>query len=435
MFKYLCFIDKKLFRSIMHKNFKFLIVSALLLLQTSILSAGRHYASASRFMSYKGLTMAGYQGWFNAPEDGAGRGWNHYTKNNEFRPGKCTIDFWPDMTEYKVKYKTPFSFADGNPAYTFSSYDKSTTDLHFRWMKEYGIDGVFMQRFVASIRTPVGLNHTNMVLENAMNAAEKNNRAICIMYDLSGMKPAEVDLVIADWKDLVDKHKLTSRKNNQYLYHRNKPLVAIWGVGFGDKRKYGYNEYDKLLSFFKNDPEYGGCSILLGVPTRWRELTIDSDKNPQLHEVIKRADIVQPWLVGRFNENTYPNYHSLIAKDLEWCNANGLDYVPVLFPGFSWHNMNINSPSNMIPRNGGKFYWSQISKSIELGCEMLYYAMFDEIDEGTAIFKIENNPPVGESIFVGNEGLPSDHYLWLAGMGGKMLRKEIPFTDELPVRK
>ena len=397
--------------------------------------AKNHHAATSRFMSYKGLAMAGYQGWFNAPEDGAGRGWNHYTKNGKFEPGMCTIDMWPDMTEYKDKYKTPFKFADGKSAYTFSSYDKSTSDLHFKWMKEYGIDGVFMQRFVASIRTPVGVNHTTVVLENSINAATANDRAICIMYDLSGMQPHEVDLVIADWKKLVDVQKLTSREKNQYLYHRDKPLVAIWGIGFGDGRKYGYPEYEKLLNFFKNDPIYGGCSILLGVPTRWRELGSDSDKNPKLHEIIKQADIVQPWLVNRFNQKTYPEFHTLIAQDLDWCKKNNLDYVPVVFPGFSWYNMKSDSKSNQNPRNGGRFYWDQISNSIELGCRMLYYAMFDEIDEGTAIFKIENNPPVGESVFVGNEGLPSDHYLWLAGQGAKMMREEIPFTKTIPVRK
>jgi hypothetical protein len=392
------------------------------------------HAPCSRFMSYKGLAMAGYQGWFNAPEDGAGRGWNHYTKQGQFYPGMCTIDMWPDMTEYKVKYATPFHFADGSVAYTFSSYDKSTTDLHFKWMKEYGIDGVFMQRFVASIRTKVGKNHTNTVLRNALDAAESNNRTISVMYDLSGMQAHEADLVIADWKELVDSMKLTSRKNSHYLYHRNKPLVAIWGVGFGDGRKYSYPEFDKLLNFFKNDPVYGGCSVLLGVPTRWRELGSDSDKNPQLHEVIKKADIVQPWLVNRFTQETYPKFHELIANDLEWCKTNGLDYVPVLFPGFSWHNMKSDYKSNMNPRNGGRFYWAQIAKSIELGCEMLYYAMFDEIDEGTAIFKIEDNPPVGKSVFVSNEGLPSDHYLWLSGLGAKMLRKEIPLSATFPVR-
>jgi hypothetical protein len=417
----------------MFNNFRLFLLFFLIVFQTGIVSAKQPHAPKSHFISYKGLVLAGYQGWFNTPEDGAGRGWNHYTKNGKFYPGMCTIDMWPDMTEYTKKYKTPFYFADGSAAYTFSSYDKSTTDLHFKWMKVYGIDGVFMQRFVASIRTKVGVNHTNTVLNNAIEAAETNNRAICVMYDLSGMQPHEVELLIADWKDLVDKQKLTSRPNNHYLYHRNKPLVAIWGVGFHD-RKYGYSEFDKLMDFFKNDPEYGGCSVLLGVPTRWRELGSDSDNNPKLHEIIKRADIVQPWLVNRFNQKSYPEYHSLIEKDLLWCKKNGLDYVPVVFPGFSWYNMKSDSKSNQNPRNGGRFYWDQISKSIELGCEMLYYAMFDEIDEGTAIFKIENNPPVGESIFVGNDGLSSDHYLWLAGQGGKMLRKEIPFSKSMPIR-
>ena len=47
--------------------------------------------------SYKGLIMAGYQGWFNAEGDGANRGWNHYRKGNRFEPGHCTIDYWPDI--------------------------------------------------------------------------------------------------------------------------------------------------------------------------------------------------------------------------------------------------------------------------------------------------------------------------------------------------
>lgn len=176
-----------------------------------------------------------------------------------------------------------------------------------------------------------------------------------------------------------------------------------------------------------------GCSVLLGVPTTWRDLGKDYDKDPRLHQIIKRADIVQPWLVGRFDEKSYPKYHSLIEKDLQWCKENGLDYVPVLFPGFSWHNLK-DGLLDQIPRNGGEFYWNQISKSIDLGCEMLYYAMFDEMDEGTAIFKVADTPPVGESSFVGLGGLPSDHYLWLAGQGAMMLRKQIAFTFKLPIR-
>ena len=66
---------------------------------------------------------------------------------------------------------------------------------------------------------------------------------------------------------------------------------------------------------------------------------------------------------------------------------------------------------------------------------MIYQAMFDEMDEGTAIFKCTDDPPVGESRFLTLEGLPSDHYLWLTGMGRKLLRGEIEATDEAPQRK
>ena len=65
---------------------------------------------------------------------------------------------------------------------------------------------------------------------------------------------------------------------------------------------------------------------------------------------------------------------------------------------------------------------------------MLYVAMFDEINEGTAIFKCTDDPPAGESPFMTMEGLPSDHYLWLTGQIGKLVRKEIPAIDTLPRR-
>jgi hypothetical protein len=65
---------------------------------------------------------------------------------------------------------------------------------------------------------------------------------------------------------------------------------------------------------------------------------------------------------------------------------------------------------------------------------MLYVAMFDEMDEGTAIFKCANNPPAGVKL-CDYEGLPTDHYLWLTGEAGKMLRGESPFTARMPTRE
>lgn len=309
--------------------------------------------SRVRFKSIKNLVMAGYQGWFNTPEDGAGLGWKHFEKEKEFKPGKCTIDLWPDVSEYEKTYETAFKLPDETPAKVFSSYDASTTDLHFKWMKQYGIDGVFMQRFVVSIRNQKGKDNYNKILNNAVLSAEKYDRAICLMYDLSGMEAGEEDILIRDWKELCEKYKLVSRNNNHYVYHHGKPLVAVWGIGFNDRRKYGYEQVKKIIDFLKSE----GCSILVGVPTHWRTLTIDAVSDTRLLELVKQADIVHPWLVGRFDNNTYEPYRKSIEEDIKWCKANGKDYMPVLFPGFSWHNMKKDAPQNMIPRLGGRFFW------------------------------------------------------------------------------
>lgn len=385
--------------------------------------------SRVRFKSIRNLVMAGYQGWFNTPEDGAGLGWKHFEKEKEFKPGKCTIDLWPDVSEYEKTYETAFKLPDETPAKVFSSYDASTTDLHFKWMKQYGIDGVFMQRFVVSIRNQKGKDNYNKILNNAVLSAEKYDRAICLMYDLSGMEAGEEDILIRDWKELCEKYKLVSRNNNHYVYHHGKPLVAVWGIGFNDRRKYGYEQVKKIIDFLKSE----GCSILVGVPTHWRTLTIDAVSDTRLLELIKQADIVHPWLVGRFDNNTYEPYRKSIEEDIKWCKANGKDYMPVLFPGFSWHNMKKDAPQNMIPRLGGRFFWKQVKGAVDAGAESLYLAMFDEIDEGTAFFKCTNTPPVGESSFITYEGEAPDHYLWLAGEAAKYLRGELR-SSRMPVR-
>ena len=65
---------------------------------------------------------------------------------------------------------------------------------------------------------------------------------------------------------------------------------------------------------------------------------------------------------------------------------------------------------------------------------MIYIAMFDEVDEATAIFKCTDEPPTGNAgKFLTMEGLPSDFYLRLAGEEGKLLRDEILISEAVPV--
>ena len=394
------------------------------------------YSPASSFQTYKGLIMAGYQGWFNAPGDDARMGWNHYASNGAFEPGYCKIDFWPDVTEYQKVYETRFRLPDGRPAYVFSSYDSQSVFLHFKWMKEYGVDGVFVQRSVTAIKNAENLNHDDHVLNNALKASRYFHRAIAIMYDFSGINEVNKDwlIIINDWKHLVDSLKIASGGAEQtYLYHHDRPLVALWGVGFPDRTN-DLRSIEKIIDFLKYDPVYGGCSILLGVPAYWRDFGKDTEKDPYLHTLILKADIIRPWFVGRFNEQTYPEFKGRIKDDLAWCRKNKLDYAPVVFPGFSWHNMHPESKISGISRNRGKFYWQQLVGAIEEGAEMIYVAMFDEIDEGTAIFKTTKRPPVGLSKFESFEpGIPSDYYLFLTGLASKMLKKETALNKEIPL--
>lgn len=413
-----------------------LMILFLIITSLNFYSQNKH-ATSSKFMSYKGLVLAGYQGWFNCQGDGADRGWTHYNKGGKFEDGSCTIDFWPEMDEYEVKYKTSFKFPDGSPAYVFSSYDESTVDLHFKWMKEYGVDGVFIQRFFEVLTDGKRRNHSDKVLASAIKAANKYGVAIALMYDIGSMDDSKCQLVMDDWKRLVDDLKLTNQGDETtYLFHNKKPLVAFWGIGAGTRKSGHIPEIFDIMDFFKNDPVYGGCSIHLGIPSRWRTLGSDTDGDPRLHEVIAQADVVHPWLVGRYNEKNYEVYRqNEIIEDIKWCKEQCISYVPTVYPGFSWYNMKPNEISDRIPRNKGEFYWKQIAGAIESGAEMIYVAMFDEIDEGTAIIKIAHKVPVGKSIFVPTDkDVRSDHYLWLTGMAGKMLRGEIPFSKTMPVR-
>ena len=413
------------------------VFSCLLFLAMGASAATKHSVDSS-FPSYTGLVMAGYQGWFRAAGDGSQEGWTHYGSRGKFDPAHLVIDYWPDVSEYSRTYTTPFKLPDGSPARVFSPWDKSTVDVHFRWLRDYGIDGVFMQRFFHVTRTEESRRQARVILGHALKASQKYGRAIAVMYDLSGMDSGEdCSTIIQDWKELVDKMGITSQGVNQtYLYHRGKPLVVVWGLGFRDRdydiRRIGI---DKLIDFLKSDPQYGGCSLMLGVPTHFRELRMDTRPDPYLHEIMGKADVILPWMVGRFSGSRpeeMERYSAQVTADIAWCSERKLDYVPCVYPGFSWYNLKKgHDPFNAIPRQRGKFYGGLINSAIKSGAKMLYVAMFDEMNEGTAIFKCTNNPPTDGAKFLAYEGLSSDHYLWLTGQAGRMLRREIPLSPEL----
>lgn len=397
--------------------------------------------------SLTGKVMCGYQGWFGTPGDGEGRGWRHYHNpaTRQFTPGHASIEFWPDLSELgqHERFDTEFRHADGRVAQVFSSAVRDTVVRHFQWMKEYGIDGVFVQRFATEV-TKQGTSGkpmaetVNRILDNCRAGAEQHDRTYAVMYDLSGMKSERMSLVKDDWRHLVKEMGIL--EDPAYQHHSGRPVVSVWGVGFGEDRKYGAKEVLELIDFFKNDPEYGGLTVILGTSTHWRDGIRDAGAFATWEPVYRIADIISPWTVGRYRDarqaRAYANTRA--REDRAWCIANGKEFMPVVFPGFGWSNLKnltAEDPDVAIDRDGGRFLWAQYDAHIrDGGVKMIYQAMFDELDEGTHIFKSTNDPPIGESKFQTYAGLPSDYYLWLVGEASRRLRQEIVSTPDLPVR-
>lgn len=398
---------------------------------------GPHSDEQVETSTYIGKVMAGYQGWFKAPGDGSGQGWVHWGRGSSFNPDSCTIDYWPDTRELtdEEKYPTDFKHADGSTAYVYSPMEKKTVLRHFKWMKEAGIHGVFLQRFINGTEPAKKLYGYTKVLQNVQEGANTFGRSWAIMYDMSGGGNADraIRLFKTDWMRLVDNMNLGKDPNDKaYQHHNGKPLVAIWGLF--ENRDGMPAFYNEIIDFVKNDPVYGGFSVMIGSENYWR--VGEGEEYEILREAVKKADIISPWTVGRYRnpESAEEFIKRMHGPDIAWCEENGIDFLPVIFSGFSWHNLKKDPPLDQIPRLQGEFLWRQVYENIQVGAKMFYVAMFDEVDEGTAIFKVDPDPPVGNSPFLTYNGLPEDHYMWLAGKAQEALQNKISLEKTQPNR-
>ena len=371
--------------------------------------------------------LCGYQGWFRCPDDSSKQGWRHWSRDGRnISPESVTFEMWPDMSEYDDDKKYPatgFTNPDGKPAHLFSSVNSKTVDRHFQWMQQYGIDGVFLQRFLVETHSP----SVDQVLANVRESANKTGRTFGLCYDLSGAPKEKIyDLLISDWKKLVDKMQVT--KDDRYLHHNGKPVLFIWGF-YSDR--FGPELANKMIDFFKNDPKYG-VTLVGGCQWYWR-----TEKNSEWAKVFRRFDVISPWNVG--NSTTINDQRHASTgywkEDLEEAKKAGVNYLPVIYPGFGWTNLKgSKAAKDDLPRLGGEFYWRQFSTAADLGIDMAYIAMFDEVDEGTAIFKVSNTPPT-PGRFVTYDDLPTDWYLRLTGEGTKLIRGDRENQKTIPIKQ
>lgn len=377
--------------------------------------------------------MAGYQGWFMTSNDGSGANWRHWAPSTP-TASNVTFEMWPDLREYAASEltATSFKYANGTTAGLYSAYNASTVERHVKWMQDYGIDGVFVQRFIGEAVNMRSVR--DKVLQNVRLASEKHGRIFANMYDISGGNASTlVSDIKNDWMHLVD--DLTVTSSSRYARHNGLPVVSIWGFGFSD-RPGTAAQLTELMQWFKSGAaaKYR-ASVKLGIDPNWRS------HSSAWQSAYKSAAIVSPWSVGRYADDSgADNFRSSkIAPDLAALSGTGAAYMPVVWPGFSWNNLQKGtSPFNQVPRRGGRFFWHQAYNAISAGSKMVYVAMFDEVDEGTAMFKIAENasqiPTSGKFLTLNADGenLPSDWYLRLMGEASKMLRGERALTSTMP---
>lgn len=390
----------------------------------------------------RGKVLLGYQGWFNCPGDGSpANNWRSWARGV---PGAetLTIDMYPDLSELDADERcaVPGMTIAGKQAYLYSAWNKKTVLRHFRWMKEYGLDGVLVQRFVGTVAGKRAGG--DVVLKNIIAGAEQSGRTFAIEYDLTGGNPETFQQILReDWAYLVDDLKVTSHPN--YLHHAGKPVLSIWGMGLTEDRHVPTDPAvaKQVIEWFQSKaPARYRVTYMGGTPSRWRTLNADTRTDPGWAEVFRMMDVVQPWTVGRYRNNESADQwkENMVTPDLALTAKDQQLYMPVIFPGFSWHNLKPEAPKNDIPRNRGEFLWRQAYNAKTAGATLLKIAMFDEVNEATAIFKIaarrQDAPDQGYWLTLDADGanLPSDWYLRLAGEITRMFHGEIAPSPKLP---
>jgi hypothetical protein len=210
---------------------------------------------------------------------------------------------------------------------------------------------------------------------------------------------------------------------------------------------------------------------MLGVNKDWRTLSTGSNirsdwtgndtQRNAARNVWKQAQYMQGWVINGFTTTSGADsyYRGTLGDDITWGKAQNpvVNVMPIIWNGFSWRNLKDGTvAANQVPRGDGTFYWNNGYEAVKAlkdkaaPVKCIYVAMFDEIDEGTSIMKVEtvlNNTPTESSFsrlsngsaatFITNVGGPNnqpDYFLWLTQRIRANLVSTSAPSEPLPVR-
>ncbi|EJD35932.1 hypothetical protein AURDEDRAFT_175010 [Auricularia subglabra TFB-10046 SS5] len=316
-------------------------------------TAGGAHAQTVDASTLTGKLVYGYQGWFRRPGETPSNNIHWSTDGNTPNANtKCLFD-------------TDLKFPNGTTAQLYTSTCDGVVDTHFRWMRENGLDGVFVQRFFPY---PVNNPDFTVLLQTIRAKAEKYGRVFAVEYDLNGgenVGPRLTSQLRDDWVNLT---ALGIIDSPAYIHHNGKPVVEFWGPSVVSGVS-GAQVEDLIGTFQQQLGAYG-------------ERTFSRPRRPfEFTPSFMMTDALMPWPVGGYNFQSYPDHHqNVVLPDIALTHQWGVDYAPVIFPGSS--DAKDGTP-NDTPRFQGQFYTEQANLLIADKSLFLFSAMWDEFDEGT----------------------------------------------------
>src|ERR1039457_4202082 len=117
-----------------------------------LLCGAIHAADRVDASTLEGKVLFGYQGWFDCPTaDGPGSAWRSWARGVPSAT-TLTVDMYPDLGEFAAAdlCAVPGMTIGEKPAYLYTARNPAIVLRHFQWMRDYGLDGVLVQRFIGN---------------------------------------------------------------------------------------------------------------------------------------------------------------------------------------------------------------------------------------------------------------------------------------------
>jgi hypothetical protein len=379
--------------------------------------------------------MAGYQGWFRTPGDVSGNtSWAHWFNGTPSQSEEA-FDSWPDLTGMPsgAQDTVPgFKFPNGNAATLYSGQSATAVLTHFQWMQTAGIDGVWVSEFESHL--PGGSSASDYpnvlnTLNNIRAAATSTGRTWAFFYDTSGQSTTTLASGIeTQWENMVNTGYTSDPR---YLHMNGLPVVMLFGFFPNDTNHNLGNPTvgQPLINFFKSG-KYAAYVVGSGA---WNWTT----GNSAFQDMLFTLNAYIPWNVGHTMKASDGN---IVSNDTTWATdyatfkSHNVKYIPLVNPGTCAAGPPLTNCA--APRRNGYYLWEQFVDASNVGVgdiNSVFVAMYDEVNEGTAIMPITNTPPAQTPPFLTSPGDPGNWYEELVVSGEGYLKNSKAVPTSIPI--